>query len=92
MRACTHGFYGLGECPECLKEQKREPLPVRSGSAGLNLALAIAKELVCDFSILNHDGNLMKGEHYWVDLDELKDYLEDCIMRNSNNLNETRGD
>lgn len=52
-------------------------------SAGSNLATSIAEELCCDFSILNHDGNLLKGDHYWVGLEELTEYLADCIERNS---------
>lgn len=69
--------FGCFECGQAA-------LSCSAQSAGSNLALVIAEELVCDFSILNHDGNLTKGEHYWVGLDELKDYLEDCIRRNPN--------
>ncbi len=71
---------------DALDAQDREARRVsgKSQTTGLNLATSIAEELCCDFSILNHDGNLLKGEHYWVGLEELTDYIADCIERNPN--------
>ena len=37
MKACTHGWHGLGECPECLKEPNREPLPLLDSIHGLQV-------------------------------------------------------
>ena len=66
------------------KEQANDAFSCKSQSACSKLALAIAEELMCDYSILAHDGNLLAGEHYWVDLDELTIYIDDSIQRNSN--------
>jgi len=54
---------------DCDCEESRSP-------AGSIPAEAIADAILGNYAVLAHDGNMLKGEHYWVKRDELIETIE----------------